>query len=90
MLLWNAVIIDARVGTDAFVRPAGQSSVVRASFLSRIPVQVALLILLFAAPTARAADCIPIHQAGQHIGETKCVTGKVLRVKVGADRKSVV
>jgi hypothetical protein len=71
------------VGTEAFVRPAGQSPATRASILSRIPVQVALLILLFAAPTARAADCIPIHQAGQHIGETKCVTGKVIRVKVG-------
>lgn len=84
MLLWNAVIIDARVGTDAFVRPAGQSPAARASVLARIPVQVALLILLFAAPTARAADCIPIHQASQHVGETKCVTGKVIRVKVGA------
>src|SRR5579871_3382336 len=31
-----------------------------------------------------AADCVPIHEAGQHVGETKCVTGKVLRVKVGA------
>ena len=84
MLLWNAVIIDARVGTDAFVRPARQSPAARASILVRVPVQVALLILLFAAPTARAADCIPIHQAGEHIGETKCVTGKVLRVRVGA------
>lgn len=84
MLLWNAAISDAGVGTDAFVRPAGQRPAARRSILSRIPVQVALLILLFATPTARAADCIPIHQAGQHIGETKCVTGKVLRVKVGA------
>jgi len=83
MLLWNPVIIDARVGTDAFVRPAGQSPAARLSILSRIPVQVALLILLFAAPTARGADCIPIHQAGQHIGETRCVTGKVFAVKVG-------
>jgi len=30
-----------------------------------------------------ASECIPIHEAGQHVGETKCVTGKVLRVKVG-------
>jgi len=30
-----------------------------------------------------ASDCIPIHEARQHIGETKCVTGKVLRVKIG-------
>ena len=84
MLLWNTAVIDARVGTDAFVRPAGQSPAARPSILSRIPVQVALLIFLFATPTARAADCIPIHQASQHVGETKCVTGKVLRVKVGA------
>ena len=84
MLLWNAVIIDARVQADDFVRPARQSPAARTSILSRVPAQVALLILLFAAPTARAADCIPIHQAGQHIGETRCVTGKVLRVKVGA------
>ena len=31
-----------------------------------------------------ASDCLPIGQARQHIGETKCVTGKVLRVKAGA------
>ena len=30
-----------------------------------------------------AADCIPIHEAGRYIGETKCVTGKVVRVKAG-------
>jgi len=30
-----------------------------------------------------ASDCIPIGEAGKHVGETKCVTGKVLKVKVG-------
>ena len=35
-------------------------------------------------PSARAADCIPIHEAVQHIGETKCVAGKVIRVKAGS------
>jgi len=30
-----------------------------------------------------ASDCISIREAGQHVGESKCVTGKVLRVKVG-------
>ncbi|HXY12934.1 MAG TPA: hypothetical protein VEI26_00390 [Terriglobales bacterium] len=30
------------------------------------------------------ADCIPITEAQSHIGETRCVTGKVLRVKPGA------
>jgi hypothetical protein len=30
-----------------------------------------------------ASDCIPIAEARQHVGETRCVTGKVLRVRVG-------
>jgi len=42
------------------------------------------LAFLLAASAAFAADCIPIHEASKHVGETKCVTGKVLRVKVGA------
>ena len=43
-----------------------------------------LLTILFSAPLLSAADCIPIQEASQHVGETKCVTGKVLRIKVGA------
>jgi hypothetical protein len=39
---------------------------------------------LCAGSHAVASDCVPIEEAGQHIGETKCVTGKVHRVKVGA------
>jgi hypothetical protein len=31
-----------------------------------------------------ASDCIPLNQASQHVGETKCVSGKVLRVKIGS------
>jgi hypothetical protein len=42
----------------------------------------ALAILLSTA--ASASDCLPIRDARQHVGETKCVTGKVLKVKVGA------
>jgi hypothetical protein len=44
---------------------------------------MALLILLSIA--SRAAECIPIQEAGQHVGENKCVTGKVVRVKVGTN-----
>ena len=44
---------------------------------------LALLLVLLTPCSARAADCIPIHEAGQHVGETKCVTGKVIRVDVG-------
>ena len=43
-----------------------------------------LKVLLLAAPQLFASDCIAVHDAGQHVGETKCVAGKVLRVKVGA------
>jgi DNA/RNA endonuclease YhcR with UshA esterase domain len=42
-----------------------------------------LNVLLGFSLTAAASDCIPMQQASQHVGETKCVTGKVLRVKVG-------
>ena len=42
----------------------------------------ALLLLFFTIP-AFASDCIPIHEAGGHVGETKCITGRVVRVKVG-------
>jgi hypothetical protein len=82
MLLWNAETIDRHVGTAALGCPAGQSPAARSHALRRITLQVALLLFLFSAPS-RAAECIPIHEAGQHIGETKCVTGKVLRIEVG-------
>jgi hypothetical protein len=42
----------------------------------------AVLVVLLSAAAA-ATDCLPIGDAKQHVGETKCVTGKVLRVKVG-------
>ena len=32
---------------------------------------------------SNASDCVSIHEAGRFIGETRCVTGRVLRVKVG-------
>jgi exonuclease VII large subunit len=31
-----------------------------------------------------ASDCIPVADAQQHVGETRCVTGKVLRIRVGS------
>lgn len=43
-----------------------------------------LLSALVLSTAASASDCLPIREAKQHVGETKCVTGKVLRVKVGA------
>jgi hypothetical protein len=40
-------------------------------------------LILFSA-RLHASDCVPIQQASLHVGETKCVTGKVLKVKTGA------
>ena len=42
------------------------------------------MLMSLALPTRLpAADCLSIHDVAQHIGETKCVSGKVLKVKVG-------
>jgi hypothetical protein len=39
---------------------------------------------LISTPLFAISDCLSIGDAKQHIGETKCITGKVLRVKAGA------
>ena len=41
------------------------------------------LITLVSASRLSASDCLPIHEAEKHVGETKCVAGKVLKIKVG-------
>ena len=43
-----------------------------------------LLAVLLSASAMCASDCLSIGEAGHHVGETRCVTGKVLRVKAGA------
>jgi len=81
----------AQVGTTAPSASSGQAPrcwvgqrpAVRSKAAAGRWVSVAALILLVA-PILHASDCIPIYQASQHVGETKCVAGKVLRVKVGA------
>ena len=37
--------------------------------------------LLF--PALASAACIPFYEAGEHVGETKCVAGKVMNVEQG-------
>jgi hypothetical protein len=43
-----------------------------------------LFLALGGSPLFAASDCLSIGQAAQHVGETKCITGKVLHVKAGA------
>jgi hypothetical protein len=61
----------------------GQRPVVRSITDVLLPAVIALLILC-AAPRLSASDCIALGEASHHVGETKCVMGKVLRVKTGA------
>jgi hypothetical protein len=42
------------------------------------------VVAILLSTAAAASDCLPIGEARLHVGETKCVTGKVLRVKAGA------
>jgi hypothetical protein len=42
------------------------------------------LLAILLSTAAGASDCLPIREAGKHVGEDKCITGKVVRVKVGA------
>lgn len=50
----------------------------------RIATAFGVLLVIFVTPVRlSASDCIQVGEAAQHIGETKCVTGKVVRVKVG-------
>jgi DNA/RNA endonuclease YhcR with UshA esterase domain len=44
--------------------------------------KVLLVLSLPWATLLAASDCIPVREASQHIGQTACVTGKVLRVKI--------
>ena len=43
----------------------------------------ALLVILVYVPLLTASDCIPIQEARQHVGETRCVTGRVLKIRIG-------
>ena len=47
-------------------------------------VATALAIFLTSTAVLAASGCLSIQDAAEHVGEVKCVTGKVLRVKVGA------
>jgi hypothetical protein len=44
---------------------------------------LAVVALATSRPAAASSSCIPIAEAGKHIGATRCVTGKVVRVKQG-------
>ena len=45
--------------------------------------QVALILAAVFLSAVASAQCVSIDQAQRHIGETQCITGKVVRVQAG-------
>ena len=51
----------------------------------KFPILLAIALASTMVPLqSKATECIPFDQAGKHIAETQCVTGKVVRVEQGA------
>jgi hypothetical protein len=73
---------SVHVGTATIGCPAGRSPAARCTIYASCCTLIALLNVFFVCPVT-AADCLSIQEAAKHIGETKCITGKVLKVKVG-------
>ena len=78
--------LSTHVGAAAPSASSGQAPGCQAlqspASLRRCVVATALLGLMLS-PLLSASDCISIHEASQHIGETKCVAGKVLKIRIG-------
>jgi len=45
--------------------------------------KIAVFLALVLPAAASASDCLPIGEAARHVGENRCITGKVVRVKAG-------
>jgi len=73
---------ETHVGTPPIGYPVGRSLAAHCTVIAGRGALVTLLIAFVVRP-AGAAACLSIHEAAHHIGETKCVSGKVLKVKVG-------
>lgn len=76
-------VIGAHFESDRLDRPVRRCSYLLLKLCRALLLSAITLIWLLRAGPLLAADCIPIHETAQHIGETKCVTGKVQHVRVG-------
>lgn len=70
------------VGVAALGCPAARSPAGRRSSTASVCLLAAAS--LFWAPSLFASDCLPIGEAARHVGETKCISGKVVHVKIGS------
>ena len=73
------------VGTASPGCPAGQELAAPRNHCRGSLGQILLLgLMILAFPRLlSASDCIPIQQVSHHVGETKCVAGKVLKIRIG-------
>src|ERR1700758_1283897 len=73
------------VGTAAPGCPAGQRPAGLRNHRRRwLGGTVALGLIVMAIPRLlSASDCIPIQEVSHHVGETRCVAGKVLKIRIG-------
>jgi hypothetical protein len=75
---------SGHVRTAGLGCPAGQSPAARHHGPGLFATFLALCLLSLFPTLLFASDCISIQEASHHVGEVKCVTGKVLRVKAGS------
>lgn len=53
---------------------------------ARLPLLITFVLFLFAtAPLFARSNCLSIQEASHHVGEIKCVTGKVVNISVGSN-----
>jgi hypothetical protein len=64
--------------------PASPALVINSKCCKPRPALVFVLAILIFAPLLSASDCIPINEASQHVGETKCIIGKVIKIRIGS------
>jgi len=83
------MIRECRRGRPRPCRPRSWCEVrdiqaVKESRFDRWDLPTAVLVLWALLPLSCFADCLPVTEAHNHIGETQCITGKVFRVKHGS------
>jgi hypothetical protein len=79
----SQALSPAHVGTAALGCPARRSPARHHHAARSLALALGLLIVA-PLPLFAHSDCISIQEAAHHVGEVKCVTGKVLRVKAGS------
>jgi hypothetical protein len=52
--------------------------------MTQFTLRLAAFVLLVVGAASASSDCVQIAEAHQHVGSTRCVTGKIFNIKEGA------